>query len=254
MMESQALAVLPGIAHGFFTRQGGVSEGIYESLNCGYGAGDAAANVHENRRRVMTHLNAERLLTLYQIHSARAVAVTEPWKPGDAPQADAMVTDRSGMALGILTADCAPVLLADPEAGVVGAAHAGWKGALAGIIEETVGAMMDLGARAEAITAAIGPSLGPDSYEVDADFRDRFLATDRAFDAFFQTGQAPQKYFFDLFGFTRARLTAAGVQTIDVLGTDTYTDESRFFSYRRACHRGETDYGRQISAILLSAD
>lgn len=254
MLKSPVLARPSGIAHGFFTRQGGVSEGIYESLNCGYGAGDAAANVHENRNRVMAQLEADRLLTLYQIHSAQAVTVKEPWKPGEAPQADAMVTDRPGLALGILTADCAPVLLAEPEAGVVGAAHAGWKGALAGIIEATVGAMMDLGARAETIVAAIGPSLGQESYEVDTDFRDRFLAADAGFDTFFKAAPAPHKYLFDLIGFTRNRLETAGIATIDLLTADTYTDNARFFSYRRACHHGEPDYGRQISAILLRDD
>jgi YfiH family protein len=230
------------IAHGFFGRTGGVSDGIFASLNCGPGSGDTREKVIENRRRVTEALapGAE-LLTLYQIHGGETVSVTAPWNIGEGPKADAMVTNLPGLALGILTADCAPVLFADADAGVIGAAHAGWKGALGGVTDSAIAAMEALGARRERIAAAIGPCISQANYETGPEFRERF----------------PAKFFerrhFDLEAYVAERLAAAGLQSISRLGTCTYAREADFFSYRRATHRGETDYGRQVSAIVLAA-
>lgn len=251
MIESPRLSISPGVSHSFFTRRGGVSEGVYASLNCGYGSDDDPGAVGENRRRVTDRLKADHLITAYQTHSATAVAVSDPWQPADAPTADALVTDRPGIALGILTADCAPILLADPEAGIVGAAHAGWKGALLGIVGATVEAMQGLGAKTERITAAVGPALAQDSYEVSAEFHRRFVDDDPGFETFFAPGPRPEKFQFDLLGFVGLRLKRAGVTRIDTIPRDTYAQETDFFSYRRCCHREEPDFGRQVSAILL---
>ncbi len=252
--ESHALAG-GRIRHGFFTREGGVSKGIYESLNCGLGSDDDPASVAENRHRVAASLGKDDtpLLTLYQIHSNHAVTVTEPFATDARPEADAMVTNRPGVILSILTADCAPVLFADAEAGVVGAAHAGWKGALTGVIEATVSAMEALGATRARIAAAIGPAIAQDSYEVSDAFRTQFLNADPANAAFFGPGARDGHWQFDLEGFVTSRLAAAGIETIDALGRDTYNDPALFFSYRRATHAREPDYGRQISAIMLHA-
>ncbi len=222
--------------HGFFGRTDGVSTGIFASLNCGPGSGDDRAAVTENRRRVSEALGGP-LLTLYQIHSAEAVVVTEPWAQG--PQADAMATNVPGLALGILTADCAPVLFADSEAGVIGAAHAGWKGALGGVTDAAIAAMEGLGAKRSRIAAAIGPCISQANYETGPEFRARFDA--RYFD-----GRQ-----FDLEAYVADRLASAGIATVARLSTCTYAREDEFFSYRRATHRGEKDYGRQISAIVL---
>ena len=244
-------------AHAFFGRRGGVSSGIFASLNCGPGSGDARDKVVENRRRALAQLSPEpnaTLLTLYQVHSNKAVVATEPWEIGGAPQADAMATNRPGLALGILTADCAPVLLADVEAKVIGAAHAGWKGALSGVIEAAVAAMESLGARRERIAAAIGPCISQANYEVGPEFEARFREADPAYVRFFAAGATkPDRWHFDLSGFVAARLGDAGVQNVEVVAADTYAREAEFFSFRRATHRGETDYGRQLSAILLKA-
>lgn len=226
-----------GVPHGFFGRAGGVSTGIYASLNCGPGSSDARADVTENRRRVSQALGGT-LLTLYQIHSAQAVMVTEPWEHG--PQADAFATNVTGLALGILTADCAPVLFADVEAGVIGAAHAGWKGALAGVTDAAIAAMESLGAQRSRIAAAIGPCISQANYEVGPEFRARF-------DSKFFAGRH-----FDLEGYVAERLADAGIATVARLSACTYARESDFFSYRRATHRGENDYGRQVSAIMLA--
>ena len=242
---------LAGVAHGFLGRIGGVSGGVHAGLNVGIGSDDDAAAVAENRARATEAVvPGATLLTLYQIHSAECVTVRGNFDDALRPRADALVTDRPGLALGILTADCAPVLLADRAAGVVGAAHAGWKGALGGVTDTTILAMEALGANRERIAAAIGPCIARASYEVDAAFAQRFEADDRANERFFAEGRAG--YFqFDLEAYVAHRLAAAGVMRVAMLGLDTYADEARFFSYRRATHRGEPDYGRQISIIGL---
>ena len=239
--------LLAGLQHGFFTRQGGVSGGLYDSLNCGPGSDDDGGAVAENRARVATHLGARTLLSLHQVHSDRVVTVTDPDWQGERPQADAMVTDRPGIALGALAADCAPVLFADARAGVIGAAHAGWKGALGGVLEATVEAMRALGARD--IRAVVGPAISQRAYEVGPEFLDRFMDEDPDFSMFFAQGQG-DRYQFDLPGFALSRLRAAGAEA-EWCGRCTYSDPARFFSYRRTTHSGEPDYGRQVSAIRL---
>ncbi len=239
---------LGGVRHGFYTREGGVSTGIYATLNGGQGSRDTAQSVHANRTRISRHLGVDRLVSVHQIHSDRAEPVTGPW-PGPKPRADAMVTNRPGIGLAILTADCAPVLFADREAGVVGAAHAGWKGALAGILESTVAAMEGLGARRDRIAAAVGPVISQRAYEVGPEFVARFLDEDGGFSRFFAGGTGDRSM-FDLPGFCLHRLRDAEVAA-EWTGHCTYSDEARFFSYRRACHRGETDYGRLVAAIAL---
>ncbi len=247
------LAALPGIAHGFFTRIGGVSQGAYASLNCGIGSGDSRERVLANRAQAAAALGVAptHLTSPVQVHGADVAIVTEPWPVGEGPNADAVVTNTLGIAAAIGTADCAPVLFADPEARVIGAAHAGWGGALKGVLEATVVAMLTLGADISRISAAIGPAIAQRSYEVGAEFRDRFLADDSANDNFFASANRPGHFFFDLTGYAAARLDRLGVGTVSVLGLDTYADEERFFSFRRTTHRGETDYGRMISAIAL---
>lgn len=239
-----------GIAHGFFGREGGVSSGIYASLNCGLGSSDARENTIENRRRITATLGVDALVTPYQCHSADVVAVTEPWS-GLPPRADGMVTNRPGIALGVLAADCAPVLFADPEANVIGAAHAGWRGALSGILENTLTEMENLGARRARIVAAAGPCIGPQIYEVGSELEAEFLAKSEAYSAFFRASKREGHFLFDLPGFARTRLLDAGIGSAETLDTCTYLEESRYFSYRRATHRGEADYGRNISAIFL---
>jgi len=256
MIALDPLAGLPGVRHGFFTRQGGVSGGLYASRNCGFGSGDAADNVRANRARCLADLEAgaAAVVTVYQVHSAEAVTVAAPWPAEAAPRADALATDRPGLALGILTADCAPVLLADAAAGVVGAAHAGWKGALGGVLEATVAAMEALGAVRPAIAAAVGPTIGPQSYEVGEEFRDRFLAEDPASAAFFRRPDGAPRPYFDLPGYVAARLRAAGIARVAAAGLDTCADEDRFFSYRRSRLRGEPDYGRNLALVALAGD
>jgi polyphenol oxidase len=239
------------VPHGFFTRRGGVSGGPYASLNCSLSSQDARDAVLENRARAARAIAADPagLLGLMQVHSADVVRVTAPWHPGEGPRADAMVTDRPELALGIITADCVPVLFADAQAGVVGAAHAGWRGAVAGVLEATLAAMAELGARN--VTAAIGPCIHQPSYEVGADLRDAVLARSTADGAFFAPGKREQHWQFDLPGYCAARLAAAGVVAIDALGIDTLTDEARFFSHRRRTLNGGGPIGHQISAIRL---
>ncbi len=251
MIASDTLR-LRGVRHAFFTREGGVSEGIYASLNCGLGSGDDPARVAENRRRAMGRLGLGpgSLSTLYQVHSAEVVTVDAPFGPGAAPRADAQVTARPGVALGILTADCAPVLFADAEAGVVGAAHAGWRGALAGIVDATVAAMEALGAARGRIAAAIGPAIGQDSYEVGPEFRAAFLAADPASDRFFAPGR-PGRHLFDLPCYVESRLAAAGLGAVARIAADTCAAPDRFFSYRRVTLEGGGDYGRALAAIAL---
>ena len=240
--------MLRGVTHGFFTREGGVSTGIYAGLNGGPGSADDAAAIAENRRRIAAHLGAEALVSLHQVHSADVVTVTGPWGAAR-PRADAMVTDRPGIALGVLTADCAPVLFADAEAGVVGAAHAGWKGALSGVLEATVEAMQALGAERDRITAAIGPLISQRAYEVGPEFVERFLDEDPENARFF-AGGAGDRAMFDLAGYCLSRLGLAGVAA-QWTGHCTCSDPARFFSYRRACHAGEANYGRLVAAIVL---
>lgn len=253
---SADLSCVPGIAHGFFSRRGGVSGGIYAGLNCGFGSADVTGHVAENRARVARHLDvsASALLTLYQIHSAHAVTVTAPWTPEAAPRADAMVTDRTGIALGVLAADCAPVLLCDPHARVIGAAHSGWKGALNGVLEQTLDAMERLGAARAAVRAAIGPCLSVKNYEVGPEFRDRFVEAEEDFARFFSPSRdrGSGRLYFDLPALVAHRLERAGVAAVDRIGHCTYDRPERYFSYRRTTHRGEPDYGRNISAIVLT--
>jgi YfiH family protein len=245
-------AGLAGTRHGFLGRSGGVSTGLVAGLNVGLGSADEPEAVAENRRRALGAVAPGAVLvTAYQVHSSDAVVVTAPWSDADRPHADALVTDRPGIALGIVTADCAPVLFADIEAGVVGAAHAGWKGALAGITDSTIVAMEGLGARRERIGAAIGPCIARASYEVDAGFVERFSAADPANERFFADGRRKDHFQFDLEAYVVQRLAAAGLRQIEALGLDTYAHETRFFSFRRATHARQPDYGRQISLIAL---
>ena len=244
-------AALGDVAHGFLGRSGGVSIGTYAGLNVGIGSDDDADAVAENRHLATEAvLPGSRLVTAYQVHSADAVAIRVAPHDHLRPHADALVTDRPGLALGILTADCAPVLLADRAAGVVGAAHAGWKGALGGVTDSTLAAMEALGARRERIVAAVGPCIARVSYEVDTAFARRFESVDPANERFFTPGR-PDHFQFDLEAYVAARLAAAGVGRVETLGLDTYADAGRFYSYRRATHRGEPGYGRQISLIGL---
>lgn len=239
---------LGAIPHGFLGRRGGVSTGILAGLNVGTGSGDDPDIIAENRRRAIAAvMPGAALATVHQVHSAEAVGVVEPWTQEKRPRADAMATDRPGLLLGVLTADCAPVLLTDSQAGVVGAAHAGWRGALAGVTDSAIEQMEVLGARRDRIAAAIGPCIALASYEVDGAFRDRFLNADEANARFFE--QTLGRPHFDLPGYVRHRLLAAGVEEVETIRLDTYADESRFYSYRRSTHRGEPDYGRQISLI-----
>lgn len=244
--------LLDGVAHGFLGRRVGVSTGLVAGLNAGLGAGDDDGAVARNRAlAVAAVLPGARLATVYQVHSPDCVAVAEPWPDADRPHADALVTDRPGLLLGVVTADCAPVLLADRAAGVVGAAHAGWKGALGGVTDSTIAAMEALGARRGRIVAAVGPCIAQPSYEVDAAFAARFAAADPGNAGFFAPGREGHCH-FDLEGYVAARLEAAGIAAVDRLGMDTCADEARFFSYRRASLRSEPSYGRQISLIGLS--
>jgi polyphenol oxidase len=243
----------PRIAHGFFGRQGGVSEGIYVSLNCGPGSGDDRVKVIENRRRATQALGADaRLLTLYQIHSAKVITVAAPWEIGESPEADAMVTNLPGLALGMLTADCAPVLLADAKAGVIGAAHAGWKGALDDVVESTVAAMEKLGAARGRIAAASGPCISQANYEVDGEFRANFTRADTANARFFVPNNREGYFRFDLEAYVAMRLDEAGIGDIEALSACTYGRAGDFYSFRRATHAGEKDYGREVSAIMLT--
>lgn len=245
-------AALEGLPHGFLGRGGGVSLGEVAGLNCGPGSGDDAALVAENRRRAADAvLPGAGITAVYQVHSATCVTVTEPWGDDARPEADALVTSRPGTLLGILTADCAPVLLADPGARVIGAAHAGWKGAIAGVTDNTIAAMEALGARREAIVAAVGPCIAQASYEVDEAFARRFIDEAAHNARFFASGRSGH-WQFDLEGYVAAGLEAAQIGKVQRMGLDTYAAPERFYSFRRATHRGEATYGRQISLIGLA--
>ena len=252
-IESPLLTERAGKAarHGFFTRAGGVSEGIYRGLNVGLGSNDVREHVHENRARVARWFSVEpdKLATVHQVHSPDVVVVDETYD-GARPQADALVSRTPGIVLGVLAADCGPILFCDPEARVAGAAHAGWKGALYGVLESTIAAMEGLGAKRENIVACLGPSISRRHYEVGPEFVERFIAVDPAYERCFTPSQTPGHAMFDLPGLTTQRLRDAGV-TAENLDICTYPDEDRFFSYRRTTHRQEPDYGRQISAIMI---
>lgn len=251
-LSAPGLARLPGIAHGFFTRQGGVSSGIYATLNCGSGSRDDAAAVRENRARVTAHLGASHLVSAHQVHGTTAIAVSAPWPLAHRPKADGMVTATPGIALGVLTADCAPLFFADRERRVIGAAHAGWRGALSGIAEATIAAMEGLGARRERIVAAVGPCIGAAAYEVGPEFEAEFLQHDPSNGRFFHRAGAGSRPHFDLGGYLAHRLREACLAHVEVVAGCTYARSEAFFSYRRARARGEPDYGRQISAIVLT--
>lgn len=242
---------LSGVTHAFFTREGGVSSGIYASLNAGRGSGDDAASVEENRRRMAARLGVapDCLLTMHQVHGADVLTVTRPF--ADRPRVDGLVTATPGIALGVLSADCAPVLFADREAGVVGAAHAGWRGAVAGILEATVAAMAALGARPERTVAVVGPTIAQPSYEVGPEMRDAVLAASPDAHDLFRPSTCEGRFMFDLPAYAVRRLARTCVGTVADLALDTYADETRFYSYRRAVHRGEEDYGRLLAAIVL---
>jgi len=251
---SSLLAAIPGLRHAFFTREGGVSGGIYDSLNGGLGSNDDPADVAENRRRMAEQMGVapERLLSAHQIHSPDVVVATGPWQ-GDKPRADALVTSTEGIAIGVTAADCGPILFADAAARVIGAAHAGWKGALTGVLESTIDAMEKLGADRSGIVAAIGPLIRQHSYEVGSEFVERFMDADAENGVFFIPSVRSGHAMFDLAGFIRMRLENAGVLMIDDIGVDTYSDE-RFYSYRRSVHRKEPDYGRHVHAIALASE
>ncbi len=251
MIAASGLSSIKGIKHGFFTREGGVSDGIYGSLNAGFGSADDGVRVAENRRRIATQLgvDSDRLLTIHQWHSADTVLAEEPWDVRRPPEGDAVVTDKPGIAVAVLTADCTPVLFSSGDGRIVGAAHAGWKGAIGGILDATVARMKKLGARD--VHAAIGPTISQLNYEVGPEYRTQFVERDPASDRFFIPSEKPGHFMFDLPGFVRARLDDLELASIEDTALCTYADEQRFFSYRRTVHRGEGDYGRQLSAICI---
>jgi len=252
MLDSPLLSSIPGLSHAFFTRHGGVSRGLYESLNGGLGSDDDPANVVENRRRMAEQMGVtpSHFLSVWQIHSPDVVVASEPWQSDARPRADALVTRTEGLAIGVTAADCGPILFVDPNARVIGAAHAGWKGALTGILESTVEAMEKLGAERTGIVAAIGPLIRQHSYEVGGEFVERFVEADAENALFFVPSAREGHSMFDLAGFIRTRLENTGVLMIDDIGIDTYSDD-RFYSYRRSVHCKEPDYGRHVHAIAL---
>lgn len=244
----------PGVSHGFFTRRGGVSTGVYESLNGGVGSEDDPARVAENRRRMAANLGIEagNLLVPFQVHSATALHLEAPFSETTRPKCDGVVTATRGLGLGVTGADCGIVLFADADRQIIGAAHAGWKGALTGVLEATVAAMVEIGARRDAIVAGLGPMIGPKSYEVGPEFFARFLDKDQDYAAFFAPSRKAAHFMFDLPRFIGFRLKGAGLNAIGDCGVDTYADEGRCFSYRRATHRKDSDYGRLVAAIALA--
>jgi polyphenol oxidase len=253
MLQAQSLSKLPGIRHGFFTRTGGVSEGLYESLNGGVGSEDSPVRVAENRARMAERLGVtpERFLSCYQIHSPEVVVAETPWPAAERPRADAIVTRVPNLAIGVSTADCGPVLMADPQARVIGAAHAGWRGALTGVIEHTLAAMEKLGAKRNRIVAATGPMIRQPNYEVGQDLVDRFVAVAPSNVRFFKPAKRAGHSMFDLAGFVVSRLKRAEIAQIEDIGLCTYADATQFYSYRRSTHLKESDYGRHINAIAL---
>jgi hypothetical protein len=254
LIEAPELSSFPRIRHAFFTREGGVSEGIYASLNGGLGSADDPACVRENRARMAARLGlpSDALLSLHQVHSAEAFAAAGPWPGGERPKADGLATATPDLALAVASADCGPVLFADPHAQVIGACHAGWKGAFTGILEATIDRMVALGATRAAIVAVLGPTIGPDAYEVGPEFAERFASADPDNFRYFRPSGRADHSLFDLPSYIVERLGRAGIGVVGRLGLCTYADEERFFSYRRSVHRGERDYGRLISAISLT--
>jgi YfiH family protein len=254
MLKAPSLGKLAGIRHGFFDRTGGVSQGIYASLNGGVGSNDAPENVAENRARMARALGVatDRLITPYQIHSPEVATVDAPWTPDNRPRADALVTRTPALAIGVSTADCGPLLFADAEARVIGAAHAGWRGAFTGVIEATVAAMEKLGADRGRIAVALGPVISQPNYEVGAEFVDRFVAADAGNARFFAAYKRPGHAMFDLNGYIAARVERAGIRHFEDLKVCTYADPARFYSFRRTTHLSEPDYGRHINAITLA--
>lgn len=252
-LQSAALVTLPGISHGFFTRAGGVSEGVYSSLNGGTGSNDKPGHIAANRARMASALGCapDRFLTAYQIHSPAVVVADAPWPHAQRPRADAIVTRTRELAIGVSTADCGPILFADAQAGVIGAAHSGWRGALTGVVEATIAAMENLGAQRARIVAALGPMIRQPNYEVGLDLVEKFLAADALNKAFFEPGTRDGHVMFDLSGYINARLRRAGI-ACDDLALCTYADPTRFYSYRRMTHLGEADYGRHINSIMLT--
>lgn len=255
ILQAETLA-LSGIRHGFFTREGGVSTGLYASLNGGVGSADNAAHVAENRARMAAALGVEPrcLVTAYQIHSPQVIVADKPWPVDARPRADGIVTRTPALAIGVSTADCGPVLFAEPQARIIGAAHAGWRGALSGVVESTIAAMERLGATRALIRAALGPMIRQANYEVGPDLMERFAAEDSGSASFFAPAARPGHAQFDLPGYVAARLRRAGLTYVEDLNACTYADSERFFSYRRATHRGEADYGRHVNAIALVAE
>jgi YfiH family protein len=252
--HAASLSALDGIRHAFFTREGGVSGGIYASLNSGVGSNDDPDHVTENRARMARALGveAERLITAFQIHSPHVVVADEPWSVETRPKADAIVTRTPGLAIGVSTADCGPLLFADPQARVIGAAHAGWRGAFSGVIEGTIAAMENLGAERSRISVALGPLIRQDNYEVSQSFVDEFLRADETHARFFAPAARDGHAMFDLPGFIASRLERSGVGSFEDVGICTYADPERFYSYRRSVHRAEPDYGRHVNAIVLA--
>ena len=253
IIEADSLRGIAGVRHAFFSRRGGVSGGLFASLNCGFGSADNAEDVAVNRARAAGELGvgSDALVTAYQVHSPKVAVVTEPWQPGEGPKVDAMVTRMPGLGLGILTADCAPVLFADNEAGVIGAAHAGWRGAVGGVIEATLAAMAELGAEPERIAAAVGPCIAQASYEVGPEFPQAFLDEDPANARFFVPSAREGHFMFDLPGYCTAKLRGLGLAMVSWIGRDSCAEPEAFFSYRRTCLAGEKHYGRNLSAIVI---
>jgi polyphenol oxidase len=253
-LHAESLSGLDGIRHAFFTREGGVSGGIYASLNSGVGSHDDAAHVAENRARMAKALGveADRLITAFQIHSPHVVVADQPWDVETRPKADAIVTRTPGLAIGVSTADCGPLLFADAQARVIGAAHAGWRGAFSGVIEGTIAAMENLGADRSRIGVALGPLIRQDNYEVSQSFVDEFRRTDETYARFFVPAVREGHAMFDLPGFIASRLTQSGIRHFEDTGICTYADPDRFYSYRRSTHRAEPDYGRHVNAIVLA--
>jgi polyphenol oxidase len=253
MLQAKNLSTVAGIRHGFFTREGGVSEGVYASLNAGVGSADDPAKVAENRARMAKAVGVtpERLLTAYQVHSPDVVVAEKPWPADARPRADAIVTRVPGLAIGVSTADCGPVLFADPQARVIGAAHAGWRGALSGVLEAAIAAMERLGAERSRLVAAIGPMISQRNYEVGNELVEQFTKADAENARFFATGR-PGHAQFDLPGLIAAGLASVGIRQVEDLAACTYADPCRFYSYRRTTHRAEPDYGRHVNAIALS--
>lgn len=252
MIEAASLANIAGIAHGFFTRKGGHSDGLFRSLNCGYGSGDDRSRVGKNRAEAANQLNLapSHLVSLYQVHSPTVVVVREPWTAETAVQGDGMVTNQPGIGLGVLTADCAPIIFAAKGVSAVGIAHAGWKGALAGITSSMMEAMEQLGAKRSSLVAVIGPTISKRAYEVGSEYRERFVAAEAKNATFFTSGNN-EKYYFDLPGYLLDRIQREGIAEVHNLDLCTYSDEEQFFSFRRSVHREELKYGRLLSAVAI---